>query len=409
MPKSISPIELGKRIAAARKERNVSQEDAAKHLGVSRPTYIAIERGSRAAKAEEIISLAAYFGKSVNDLVSPRSTITEFAPQFRVTQSATAEPIVIDEAVGAFKQACNDYLWLEHALNAPMPKRVDIDEYPISNVAPAVIAEDIAQMERSRLNLGMGPIADLAGTLEAEAGIRVFALPVEEFRVAGMFVFNDQLGGCIMVNGSHPVTRQAWSLAHEYAHYLTNRYHNEVTVLIEYERKPKAEQFADHFAASFLMPAPGIRRRFNSIVQSRKDFSVADLCVMADQYAVSVEAMARRLERLGCLPQGTWQTLEDRSVSGKRARKEIGLDSRPPRRVILPRRYVRLAVQAFDEELITETQLARFLRCSRVEAREIADAASVTEEINVNAGGTYQLSLTFGDSIGPTRDDKEAA
>jgi Zn-dependent peptidase ImmA (M78 family)/DNA-binding XRE family transcriptional regulator len=407
MPNKISPVELGKRIAAVRKERNISQEDAAKRLEVSRPTYIAIEKGSRVAKAAEIIALAALFGKSVNDLVSPRSTITEFAPQFRVTQIATTEPIVIDDAIAAFKQACSDYLWLEHSLKAPMPKRTDIDEYPISNIAPAVIAEDIAQMERSRLNLGMGPLSDLADTLEGEAGMRVFGLPVDDFRVAGMFVFNDQLGGCIMVNGNHPVTRQAWSLAHEYGHYLTNRYHNEVTVLVEYERKPGTEQFADHFAACFLMPAPGIRRRFNSIVQSRNDFVVADLCLMADQYGVSVEAMTRRLERLGCLPQGTWQTLEDRSLGGKRVRKEIGLPSHPSRPIILPKRYVRLAVQAFDEELITETQLARFLHCSRVEARETAE--TVTEEINVNAGGAYQLSLSFGESIGPTRDDKEAA
>ena len=239
--------------------------------------------------------------------------------------------------------------------------------------------------------------------------MRVFVLPVKDFRIAGMFVFNDQLGGCVMVNGNHPTTRQAWSLAHEYAHYLTNRYQSEVTVLIEYERKPRTEQFADHFAASFLMPAPGIRRRFNLIVQSRTDFSVADLCVMADQYGVSVEAMTRRLERLGCLPQGTWQTLANRSLGSDRVRKEIGLVSRPAQPVILPRRFVRLAVQAFGEELITETQLARFLRCERVEAREIADSASVTEEINVNGGRAYQLSLTFGDSIGPARDDKEAA
>src|SRR5207249_6179 len=134
-------------------------------------------------------------------------------------------------------------------------------------------------------------IPDILGVLENEVGLRVFVLPLEEFKIAGMFAFTDRLGGCVLANGSHPQTRQNWTLAHEYGHFLTDRFQEEITVLVEYERKPRAEQFADSFAAAFLMPAAGLRQRFRRIVQSRSDFTVADLCLLADQYAVSVEAM----------------------------------------------------------------------------------------------------------------------
>jgi Zn-dependent peptidase ImmA (M78 family) len=225
----------------------------------------------------------------------------------------------------------------------------------------------------------------------------VFVLPLEEFRIAGMLYYTERLGGCILVNGTHPTTRQAWSLAHEYAHFLADRYREDVTILVDYTRKPRSEQFADQFAANFLMPAPGLRQRFRRIVQSRGDFTVADLYGLADQYGVSVEAMARRLEDLGSLKRGTWDRLAQ-NVQGSRMASHLGLTPRPAERLRLPERYRRLAVQASEEEKITEGELARLLRCSRVEAREAVDAMTQTSE--VSAGGhAYRLDLDFGESL----------
>lgn len=47
---------------------------------------------------------------------------------------------------------------------------------------------------------------------------------------------------------------------------------------------------------------------------------------------------------------------------------------------LYPERYKLLAVQAYVEEKITEGQLARLLRCSRIEAREIVEMASRISE-----------------------------
>ena len=55
---NLDPKVLGQRLTEARKSRGVTQEDAAKHLGCSRPTFIAIEKGTRLPKAEEIVNLA---------------------------------------------------------------------------------------------------------------------------------------------------------------------------------------------------------------------------------------------------------------------------------------------------------------------------------------------------------------
>ena len=64
-----SPRTIGQRLAEARKIRGITQEVAAEHLGISRPTFIAIEKGERAAKDAEIVKLAALYGQPVHRFV----------------------------------------------------------------------------------------------------------------------------------------------------------------------------------------------------------------------------------------------------------------------------------------------------------------------------------------------------
>ncbi|MCH7980394.1 MAG: helix-turn-helix transcriptional regulator, partial [Proteobacteria bacterium] len=64
-----NPGVLGSRLASARKARDITQESAAEALGCSRPTLIAIEKGTRRAKPEEIVTLARLYGRRVHGLV----------------------------------------------------------------------------------------------------------------------------------------------------------------------------------------------------------------------------------------------------------------------------------------------------------------------------------------------------
>src|SRR5689334_476558 len=59
----IDPRTLGLRITEARKARGKTQEEVASHLGLSRPTYIAIEKGERQVKPDEVNKLAKFLGR----------------------------------------------------------------------------------------------------------------------------------------------------------------------------------------------------------------------------------------------------------------------------------------------------------------------------------------------------------
>ena len=66
---------------------------------------------------------------------------------------------------------------------------------------------------------------------------------------------------------------------------------------------------------------------------------------------------------------------------------------------IVPIRYQRLAASASQAGLLSEGQLAHFLRTGRVEAREIVQRLE-TQEIVTDDGATGDLSLDLAGTVG---------
>ena len=61
--------DLAERLVAARKGAGVTQDTAAAHLNMSRPTFIAIEKAARRPRPEELVRLATLYKSSVNSLL----------------------------------------------------------------------------------------------------------------------------------------------------------------------------------------------------------------------------------------------------------------------------------------------------------------------------------------------------
>ena len=394
---TISPEELGRRIVAARKAQNLSQEAVATHLGLSRPTYIGMEKGTRLPKPDELVRVAELTHRPLHWFMGKSTQLVEFSPRLRATDAAQVETEKMTSDIETFWNLCNDYTALEKIANASLPSPRNPDYSGIIATAPVnTAAAQTAQRERQRLELGNSPIPNIMPVLEEAYGLRVFVFPLLEFRIAGMFAYDDMMGGAILVNGTHPATRQKWTMAHELAHYLADRNHQEVTVLMDGGRKTKSEQFADQFATEFLMPRGELERRFWTVVQANKDFKESDLCLLADQYGVSVQAMTYRLEYLRCLPPNTADKLKAHRV--QKTKKDMGMMTPEKTRFRLPDRYCHLAVRAYEREEITEGRLAEFLRCSRIEAREIVEALSSSNEID-NSGEPYLWEMDLEKSL----------
>src|SRR5260370_8591045 len=118
----IDPKILGQRLAEARKARGMTQEDVAEFLGYSRPTYIAMEKGERLAKADEIMRLAGHFGRSVHELVRPGEPVVALQPHLRATaeRMKAGDDRQLLEAIDEFQRFADHYRELEELMNAPL-------------------------------------------------------------------------------------------------------------------------------------------------------------------------------------------------------------------------------------------------------------------------------------------------
>src|SRR6184192_854664 len=117
---SIDPRVLGRRISGARKARGKTQEQVAEFLGYSRPTYIAIEKGERPAKPDEIVKLASFFGRKVNELVRPGEPGTDLQPHLRAVANRmkAGDPSGLSAAIDQLQALAEDYRELERIRNA---------------------------------------------------------------------------------------------------------------------------------------------------------------------------------------------------------------------------------------------------------------------------------------------------
>jgi Zn-dependent peptidase ImmA (M78 family)/transcriptional regulator with XRE-family HTH domain len=389
---------LGKELQQARTKKGMTQEEAANIIGVARTTMTTIEQGGRRIRADELLKLAVAYGLPVSDFVRPRPLLEMSKPQFRGPSLKSVEDnTLIEPYVEQLKQLARDYFELEQLTETPLVRKYP-PEYPIGKLRTHETAENIASQERMRLGLGDGPIPLLRDILEQDVGIRIFYYPFPG-KFSAIYLYDEQVGGCIAVNKDHPEERRRYSLAHDYGHLLTARRKPEV--FIEegyYQRKPESERLADDFASAFLMPAQGVARRFNDLRATKgSNPTVGDLCVLAHFYGVSVEAITLRLEELRLLPTGLWEHIERGKFSVREAQRKLGLSALPARDQKFALRYQHLAIEAFNRDLISEGILARFLEVDRLEARHIAELLRPTVEESANGSLSRELDGSRGD------------
>ncbi len=367
-PIKMESRELGQRLKAARSRAGLTQGHAADRLGLARTTLVAIEKGQRPVKPEEIRSITMLYGLSVNALLRPSAVHVELVPHFRSLKGAN------DDAVADATRLLNDLaaaeVELEHMLGKPLNPSYP-PERPILAGDVREQAEDAAMELRHRLGIGLAPVSDMISLLDLEIGIRVFVRPLGDGRISGLFAYHDQIGACILINRNHPRERRSLTGAHELGHFVSNR--REPDVFIEDGKvNSKEERFATAFGLAFLMPAILVRKRFHDFVTDGKLFSPRHLIFMAHALHVSTEAMCRRLEDMNLLPRGKWESLKERGFSGETERQGLG-DKPRGEGSIFPPRIQFLAAEAHGRGFVSEGQLAGMLKMNRVEVREMLD------------------------------------
>ena len=368
----ISQIELGRRLKTARESAGVTQNEAADAITVARTTLVAMEKGDRRVRIEELQALARLYGVSANGLLRREAVHVDLLPRFR-RLSDVADPEVLETArllndLIAAEVELENLLGFERRYAYPPQK-------PLRSGNVYAQAEQDAAELRQAYGLGIGAVPDIFSFIELTLGIRLYQRRLPS-KISGLFTYEASVGAAIMLNANHPVTRRRNSAAHELGHFVATRDAPEVLETDELFTS-REERYANAFARAFLTPAGAVRAMFDQFKAGGESHLTRRIVIlMADTFGVSPEAMVKRLEGLDLAPKGSWDWFLDRGgITKADIEKVLGVrppepdeDKRQADQLFSPKIGL-MAYRAWKRELLTEGQLADLLKVDRPSLR----------------------------------------
>lgn len=379
----LSAQEIGRRLRLARENAGIRQDEAAQVIGMSRPTLVSIEQGTRRARIQELQTLAKHYGVSVNALLRREAVHTDLVPRFRKLRDKEGGDT--RDAVRLFNDLIKADVELENMLGIRR-KRNYPPERGIGTGDVQELAEKHAQELRDWLGMGPGPIADIFSIIELNLGIRLYQRRLaKRSKVAGLFTYDDEIGACILLNANHPLARRVQSAAHELGHFFGTRQMPEV---LEDDEKflSREERYANAFGRAFVAPTQSFSESFRQLKEITGKTTRRLIILLANQYNISRQACVLRLEELGLVKKGTWDWFTNHGgITDEHAREVLGQTADRPDPAkddannLASHRMSLMAHAAWKRGLMSEGQLAELLKIGRVELRKIVDQIELEE------------------------------
>lgn len=364
--------DVGDRLRIAREEVGITQAAAAAGIDVARTTLVAIEKGQRRIRPDELQRLARLYATSVNALLRREAVYVDLVPRFRKLGTSTDE--AADAAARLLAYLVRAEVELENLLGIKRTRNYP-PERPLMPGDVRAQAENDAMELRLWLGLGQAPVRDLISLLELDLGVRVYVRRVDP-SISGLFAYDEDLGACMLLNANHPRERRAQSGGHELGHLISTRRKAEILHTDE-EENSREERYASAFGRAFLTPTRTVMQRFHEFTAGASRLTRRHVILLAHTFGVSREAMVRRLEELDLTKSGTWDWFAaNGGITDAQARQVLGdltpLDTGKQdadRPTML--RLNLLAAEAWRQDLLSEGQLARLLHLDRLGLREI--------------------------------------
>jgi len=280
---------IGSRLKKAREETGLLQSAFAKAVGLSSEYISLLEAGKRTPSFDTLEKIARFLNKEIAYFFEQRE------PAFTMLFRGESLDERSRSELQKFRRYCEKYLELEETTG----RRLEL-----APLYANVSAERMADEERRRLGLGNEPIRDVFALFEL-SGCRILRHPLpDDSKVSGVFVFVEEKGAAFaLVNSADPPGRQAFTAAHEYCHYLKDRLESPVidnpdVFIDEYvSLYPPREQFAQAFAARFLMPPTKVREIVERDIRPHR-IGYDDVLFLKRYFGVSTQAMLRTLRNL---------------------------------------------------------------------------------------------------------------
>jgi Zn-dependent peptidase ImmA (M78 family)/DNA-binding XRE family transcriptional regulator len=326
-------------LAWARKERGLSEEEAAKRLKLTPQALADLEVGNKYPSLKLLDLIAQKYQIPFASLMMPEPLPTVSRPaDFRTFEG---KPPIWDEQLLIGLETVNQQIEMFAELRHHDPELF---------VGPATrsyqttrAASDVAAEERRHFGISLEMQFGWPTPAQAfrywrhqveRAGVFVQILDLGPENLCRGFTIYDERGiPAAVINGQDAEgPARTFTLFHEYAHLLIR-----APGVSDQNRKNTTEKWCNDFAANFLMPMDRFKLEAQAI-HPGKDWPDGAIRKVAELFNVSMSAVALRLEAAGLAPMG----LYDKKLEEWRKRKR----SKPFAQMSYPERQVqRLGVR----------------------------------------------------------------
>ncbi len=315
----------GQRLRTSRERAALTQEQVGSRLGVPRELVSMWETEARTPNLPQVEALAQILHVSPDYLTGTAERDAEV--ERRIIYSRLPD----DESRNHPVRQWLDFLdrWADFldsvGASMPGPGKPSRSLDHGSPITDARRAPTLADEVRDHYRLGRNALPDMRAFLD-ERGVVVYRaalgrLERPEPGVAGIFFNHGRLGFCVLVNTDASPGRQAFSLAHLYAHAL---YHYaERGAVCRFEDESPLERFADTFAPHFLVPRKRLRKMVKVAAEDSVDAYAA--VYLAQYFRVSYPTTLHRLLTERHITEEDYERMKQCSPSAIAAK--IGLDA----------------------------------------------------------------------------------
>ncbi|NMO04017.1 ImmA/IrrE family metallo-endopeptidase [Gordonia sp. TBRC 11910] len=333
---------LGERIAAERIRHGLTQDNLAGRVGIERTALGKIEKGDRKVSALELVNIAAsletplaWFVRDPLPAVIGRRT--DAAPSHETTES-------LDRALELFAG--------DVASLITSGVITSVDDRPAWDTPQSYLdCERIAGEVRAHLNVGSGPLYELAGIAE-QFGLYSCSLPLGGGGADGALVWVNDGCAAAVIDGSVKPGRRRMTLAHEMGHWLFGDMFD--------SKADDAERMINAFAAYLLAPRAGVTEMWNRHARDQ----VRDRAIrVAGTYRMSWSAVLLHLRNLNLITEDQYRSLDGRTpVSGEFARLAIPRDTDELRAPSLSPTMTAKIVDAYVDRRMPAARVVELLR-----------------------------------------------
>ncbi len=343
------PNITGLRIKNARKLKQLSQQELADEIGVSKQMISKYEKGLSLPDSSKLLLLSKVFDQKV-DYFFRSFNVDLGQVNFRKRSNfSIKKENSLKELV---KIKLENYISIEETLSLAIGF-----ENPIKNdkIKSLKDIEKVVGKIRKYWKIGIDPLHNIIQLLE-DNGIKVIELENVDLKFDGLATIINEKYPVIVINKKFPIERKRFTLLHELGHLLLNLPACEIS---------KEEKFCNKFAAEFLLPLNIILKEYGG---KRQNITLPELISTQKKYGMSIPAIIYRLVDAKILSTDRHRKFYQKINFNPSLKKEINAS-----RFETPEnssRYESLVYRALSEEHISLSKASALLNISLETVKE---------------------------------------